>query len=78
MMFMPLMFGFFALQVPQGLALYWVTSNIFSLIQQYFVTGWGGVKSAISPAKESAKSEIESSASDTKRTKKNGKRKRKN
>ena len=78
MMFMPLMFGFFALQVPQGLALYWVTSNIFSLIQQYFVTGWGGVKSAVSPAKESAKSEIESSASDTKRTKKNGKRKRKN
>lgn len=31
---MPLMFGFFALQVPSGLALYWFTSNIFQLFQQ--------------------------------------------
>lgn len=34
---MPLMFGFFALQVPSGLVLYWVTSNIFQLVQQYFL-----------------------------------------
>lgn len=40
MMIMPVMFGFFALQVPSGLALYWVTTNIFTLIQQGFVTGW--------------------------------------
>jgi len=37
MMFMPIMFGFFALQVPQGLVLYWVTSNLFTLVQQYFI-----------------------------------------
>ena len=37
MMFMPIMFGFFALQVPQGLVLYWVTSNLFTLAQQYFI-----------------------------------------
>ncbi len=37
MMFMPIMFGFFALQVPQGLVLYWVTSNVFTLAQQYFI-----------------------------------------
>jgi len=37
MMFMPIMFGFFALQVPQGLVLYWVTSNVFTLVQQYFI-----------------------------------------
>ncbi len=37
MTFMPIMFGFFALQVPQGLVLYWVTSNLFSMVQQYFV-----------------------------------------
>ncbi|MFQ6015674.1 MAG: YidC/Oxa1 family membrane protein insertase [Anaerolineae bacterium] len=43
MLFMPLMFGFFAVQVPSGLALYWVTSNIFSLVQQYFITGWGSL-----------------------------------
>jgi len=43
MMFMPLMFGFFAIQVPSGLSLYWVTMNIFSMVQQYFMTGWGGL-----------------------------------
>ncbi|MDQ7030569.1 MAG: YidC/Oxa1 family membrane protein insertase [Ardenticatenia bacterium] len=32
---MPIMFGFFALQVPSGLALYWVTSNVFQIVQQY-------------------------------------------
>lgn len=34
---MPLMFGFFALQVPSGLVLYWVTSNVFQIVQQYFL-----------------------------------------
>ena len=37
--FMPLMFGFFALQVPSGLALYWVTSNVFQLFQQMALYG---------------------------------------
>jgi YidC/Oxa1 family membrane protein insertase len=41
MLIMPFMFGFITLQVPAGLTLYWVTSNIFSMIQQYFITGWG-------------------------------------
>lgn len=36
---MPLMFGFFALSVPSGLALYWVTSNVFAIFQQALVTG---------------------------------------
>jgi YidC/Oxa1 family membrane protein insertase len=43
MMLMPLMFGFFAIQVPSGLSLYWVTMNIFSGVQQYLMTGWGGL-----------------------------------
>jgi YidC/Oxa1 family membrane protein insertase len=43
MMLMPFMFGFFAIQVPSGLSLYWVTMNIFSGIQQYLMTGWGGL-----------------------------------
>ena len=30
-MLMPFLFGFFALQVPSGLALYWVTMNLFSM-----------------------------------------------
>jgi YidC/Oxa1 family membrane protein insertase len=43
MMFMPLMFGYITLTLPAGLTLYWVTSNILSIIQQYFVAGWGGL-----------------------------------
>ena len=43
MLLMPFMFGFITLQVPAGLTLYWVTSNLFSLIQQYFITGWGSL-----------------------------------
>lgn len=40
---MPIMFTFFSLSFPSGLALYWVVSNIFSIIVQYYVTGWGGL-----------------------------------
>ncbi len=36
MQFMPLMFGYFALIVPSGLTLYWFTSNILAMGQQYF------------------------------------------
>lgn len=36
MKFMPLMFGYFALIVPSGLTLYWFTSNILAMAQQYF------------------------------------------
>jgi YidC/Oxa1 family membrane protein insertase len=84
MRFMPLMFGFFAMQVPQGLALYWVTSNIFILIQQYFTTGWGSLKPEPETAEASSGSASEAPAAPasetsaaTKRTKRDGKRKRK-
>ena len=40
---MPLMFTFFSLQFPSGLALYWVTSNIISMVMQYYISGWGGL-----------------------------------
>jgi len=43
---MPLMFAFITLQVPSGLALYWLASNVISIVMQYFVTGWGGLVSA--------------------------------
>jgi YidC/Oxa1 family membrane protein insertase len=76
MLLMPFMFGFFALQVPQGLVLYWVTSNIFSLIQQYFITGWGGLRPAPTTAEVPAVP-ASKNPPDTKRTKKDGKRKRK-
>ncbi len=34
---MPLMIGWFALKFPSGLALYWVLSNLFQIVQQYFI-----------------------------------------
>jgi YidC/Oxa1 family membrane protein insertase len=40
---MPVMTGFIALNFPSGLALYWVASTVFSIGQQYFMTGWGGI-----------------------------------
>jgi len=40
---MPIMFAFFTLSFPSGLALFWVTSNVIRIGIQYFVTGWGGL-----------------------------------
>jgi YidC/Oxa1 family membrane protein insertase len=40
---MPIMFAFFSLSFPSGLALFWVTSNVIRIGIQYFVTGWGGL-----------------------------------
>lgn len=40
---MPIMFGFFCLSFPSGLALFWATSTIIRGVMQYFMTGWGGL-----------------------------------
>lgn len=45
---MPLMFGFFTLQFPSGLALYWVASNVVGIVIQGFVTGWGPLETVFS------------------------------
>jgi YidC/Oxa1 family membrane protein insertase len=58
MLFMPIMFAWITLGLPSGLTLYWTVSNLLSMIQQYFVTGWGGLgdwlpflrKPALAPA----------------------------
>ncbi len=36
MKIMPLMFGYFSLVVPSGLTLYWFTTNLLAMAQQYF------------------------------------------
>ena len=41
---MPMMFTFFALSFPSGLALYWVVNSIVRIIIQYRSSGWGGLK----------------------------------
>ncbi|HXW01568.1 MAG TPA: membrane protein insertase YidC, partial [Anaerolineae bacterium] len=48
MKIMPVMFGYFSLIVPSGLTLYWFTSNILALIQQYFTQT--SLKPATTPA----------------------------
>jgi YidC/Oxa1 family membrane protein insertase len=40
---MPFITVIFAWGFPAGLALYWTTTSIFSMVQQYFVTGWGSL-----------------------------------
>ncbi len=40
---MPLMTVIFALQFPSGLALYWLVSTVFSLVQQVAIAGPGGL-----------------------------------
>ena len=39
--YFPLITVFIAQGLPSGLALYWVTTTIFGIVQQYFVSGWG-------------------------------------
>lgn len=39
----PLMIGFFSFNFPIGLSLYWNTFSIFGIIQQYQISGWGGL-----------------------------------
>jgi len=41
---MPLMIAYFAFVTPAGLGLYWFISNCVSIVQQYFVNGWGGLR----------------------------------
>jgi YidC/Oxa1 family membrane protein insertase len=36
---MPLMFAMFTLQFPSGLALYWLSTNVVSIVLQYFYMG---------------------------------------
>jgi len=63
MLIMPIMFGWITLGVPSGLALYWVVSNLLSLVQQYFTLR--GVRPAAEAPKIEAKArkaEIEAPA----------------
>ncbi len=39
---MPLMFGYFTINVPTGLAIYWLLSNLAGILMNYYVFGWKG------------------------------------
>ncbi|QQG40732.1 MAG: YidC/Oxa1 family membrane protein insertase [Candidatus Levyibacteriota bacterium] len=40
----PVMIGFFSYTFPIGLSLYWNTFSIFGILQQYHITGLGGLE----------------------------------
>ena len=40
---LPFMTGIIALSFPSGLAVYWVVTTVFSIVQQYVISGWGGL-----------------------------------
>uniref|UniRef100_UPI00402A7A08 YidC/Oxa1 family membrane protein insertase n=1 Tax=Veillonella magna TaxID=464322 RepID=UPI00402A7A08 len=46
LIFMPLFIGYISLNFPSGLVIYWVVSNIFQLIQQFFIFRNDGAKEA--------------------------------
>jgi YidC/Oxa1 family membrane protein insertase len=43
MQFMPIYIVLISLGFPAGTVMYWAVSNVFSAVQQYFITGWGSL-----------------------------------
>ncbi|MCX7928496.1 MAG: YidC/Oxa1 family membrane protein insertase [Patescibacteria group bacterium] len=39
----PIMTLLAGLTLPAGLALYWITFSIYQIVNQYFISGWGGL-----------------------------------
>lgn len=46
--FIPLIVGFYAFQFPVGLSLYWNVLTFLGIIQQYKISGWGGLAPVLS------------------------------
>ncbi len=51
---LPIMFAWLTLSFPSGLALFWVTSNLFRIGLQYWIGGWGGLVKS-SPRKDTGR-----------------------
>ena len=51
---MPIMTVIISLKLPAGAVLYILTTTVFSAVQQYFVTGWGGLAPIINKWKSKA------------------------
>jgi YidC/Oxa1 family membrane protein insertase len=50
MLMTPLIFGFFVLNAPTGLALYWITFSVIGILQQGFTGGWSGLTNLLPKA----------------------------
>lgn len=51
MFMMPIMTGIFAYQFPAGLGVYWIATTIYSVVQQWIVSGPGGLTSVYQTAR---------------------------
>lgn len=66
---MPLMFTFLALSFPSGLALYWMVTNLITIIMQYFTLGgWGGLLPARAKKKEERDKKFKKRIAEVERT----------
>lgn len=43
MLFLPLISVAYGSLLPAGLFIYWIVGNLFSIVQQYFIVGWGAM-----------------------------------
>lgn len=48
---MPIMIGYFAFQFPVGLAIYWNMYTMLGILQQYRISGWGGLSDFVAKFK---------------------------
>ncbi len=48
---MPIMTGIFAYQFPAGLGIYWIATTVFSIVQQWFISGPGGLVDVLEKVK---------------------------
>ena len=63
---MPMMFTFFALSFPSGLALYWVINSVVRIVIQYRSSGWGGLRRQVPRQTEAEKKYVKFEAKDEK------------
>lgn len=52
MYIMPAMMVFLGISLPAGVIIYIITSALFSIVQNYFVNGWGGLKPLVNKIKK--------------------------
>jgi len=71
---MPIMMGFMTLQLPSGLAVYWITSNLIQMVQQYLTSGWSGLRAT--KVGKKASEEVVEEAQSPRRRKGRGRRKK--
>jgi YidC/Oxa1 family membrane protein insertase len=66
---MPLMFAFLALSFPSGLALYWMITNLITIIMQYFTLGgWGSLLPERAKKKEERDKKLKKRITDVEKT----------